>query len=99
MTVNELALEMMKHADELAIETYEDVVVGVKQARMHKKPRINKKWRKRYGLIPDIKRKKCKRIDVTLQTMIDFCKKYNFPIPDEFLIEMRAANDNENNND
>lgn len=27
-------------------------VVGYKQARTHKKKRINKKWRKRYGLAP-----------------------------------------------
>ena len=53
------------------------------QRKHHKKKRINKKWLKRYGVVTKYERKKCKKIDVTYQTIIDFCYENGYPLPDE----------------
>lgn len=83
MTTNELAQEMMKHP-EMFIESIELLPTGeYKPARKHKKKRIQKKWINRYGYVPVYKKKKCKKLDVSLVTIIDFCQKYNYPIPSD----------------
>lgn len=85
MTTQELVQEMLKYADELAVESVELLPTGaVEPARKHKKKRIQKKWIKRYGMKPVFKKRKCKRIDFTTDMFIDFCKKYNYPIPSDF---------------
>ena len=84
MVVNELIQEMMNHAEELAVESVELLPTGeYEPVRKHKKKRIQKKWVKTYGMKPVYKKKKCKKIDVTIPMMIEFCQKYNFPIPSD----------------
>lgn len=84
MTTQELVQEMLKYAEELAVESIELLPTGaVEPARKHKKKRIQKKWIKRYGMKPVFKKRKCKRIDFTADMFIDFCKKYNYPIPSD----------------
>lgn len=83
MTMQELIGLLMQQSDKYAVDSYEDILVGTKQARTHKKKRINKKWLKRYGLVTKYERKKCKRIDVTYKTIIDFCIENGYPLPDE----------------
>lgn len=85
MTMEELIKLLMQHSDEYAVESYEDIIVGTRPARKHKKKRIQKKWLKKYGLKPIIERKKCKKIDVTLNMIIEFCRDYNYPLPDEII--------------
>ena len=80
-TINEL----MKHTDEYAVESVEQIPIGTKQKRTHHKRRINKKWAKRYGYKIVYSEKKCKKIDVTFDLIIDFCQKYGYPLPDEMI--------------
>jgi hypothetical protein len=74
----------MKH-EEYFVESYEQIITGLKPARTHKKRRIAKKWLKRYGHKYVIETKKCKKIDVTLDLILEFCQKYGYPLPDEML--------------
>ena len=57
------------------------------QRRTHKKKRINKKWLKRYGVVPVYETKKCKKIDVTLDLIVEFCSEKGLLLPDEFLTQ------------
>lgn len=87
MTTQELIQEMMKHADELAIDSVELIPTGkFKPVKKHKKKRVQKKWAKVYGVKPVYVEKKCKKIDVTVDMLIEFCKKYNYPMPSDFTI-------------
>lgn len=90
MTMEELIPKLMEHADEYAVESYEDIVVGVEPVKKHKRWRTQKKWIKRWGMQPKIEHKKCRKIDVTPAMCIDFCNKYGYPIPDE--IQMMFTN-------
>lgn len=83
MTMQEIIGELMKHADEYAVESVEKIPVGTRQKRMHKKWRINKKWAKRYGYETIYEEKKCTKIDVTTDLIVEFCFKYGYPLPDE----------------
>ena len=55
------------------------------QRRTHKKKRINKKWLKRYGVVPVYETKKCKKIDVTLDLIVEFCSEKGLALPDAIL--------------
>lgn len=83
--MEELVQKLIEHSDEYAVESYEDIVVGVEPKKKHKRWRTQKKWIKRYGMQPKIERKKCKKIDVTVDLIIQFCQDYNLPLPDEIL--------------
>jgi hypothetical protein len=85
MTIQEIVGELMKHADEYAVESIEKIPVGTQQKRKHKKWRINKKWAKRYGYETIYAEKKCKKIDVTTDLIVEFCFKYKYPLPDEMM--------------
>jgi hypothetical protein len=74
----------MKH-EEYFVESYEELIVGMKPRRTNKKRRIQKKWLKRYGQKPITEIKKCRKLDVTLDIILDFCSQYNYPLPDEML--------------
>ena len=83
MTVNELTQEMLKHP-ELFTESVELLPTGeYEPARKNKKKRIQKKWNKIYGFKPVYKKKKCKKLEVSLVTIIDFCKEHNYPLPSD----------------
>ena len=60
-------------------------VPKVVQVRKHKKWRINKKWKKRYGEKVVYETKKAKVLDVTIDTIVEFCAEKGLPLPDEFL--------------
>ena len=93
MTLDELTQEMMKHSDELAVESYEPVMTGKYiPVKRHKKKRVQKKWNKRYGVKPETVMKKCKRIDVSAQTIIDFCIAHNYPMPSDFTLLFGGGN-------
>ena len=57
------------------------------QARKHKKWRINKKWKKRYGDKVVYETKKAKKLDVTIERIIEFCADKGLPLPDEMLMQ------------
>lgn len=85
MTTQELIQEMIKCSDELAVESVEWVPTGkFEPIRKNKKKRVQKKWAKKYGMKPVFKKKKCKRIDFTVELFIEFCQKHNLPIPSDF---------------
>lgn len=48
--------EIMKSPDKFDFKVTMMSPVGIKQARTHKKKRINKKWLKRYGVVPIYKK-------------------------------------------
>ena len=83
MKMQEVVNELMKHADEYAVESIEQIPVGTKQIKTHRKRRINKKWAKKYGYETIYEEKKCKKIDVTTDLIVEFCYKYGYPLPDE----------------
>ena len=83
MKMQEVVNELMKHADEFAVESIEQIPVGTKQIKTHRKRRINKKWAKKYGYETIYEEKKCKKIDVTTDLIVEFCYKYGYPLPDE----------------
>ena len=55
------------------------------QARTHKNWRINKKWKKRWGEKVIYETKKAKKLDVTIDLIIEFCSEKGLPLPDEML--------------
>ena len=55
------------------------------QARTHKKWRINKKWKKRFGMKMTYERKMAKVADITLENVLEFCQEKGLPLPEEFL--------------
>ena len=85
MTMQEIVGELMKHANEYATESIEKIPVGTKQKKVHHKYRTNKKWAKRYGYETVYEEKKCKKIDVTTDLIVEFCYKYGYPLPDEMM--------------
>ena len=56
------------------------------QARTHRQRRINKKWLKRYGQKVIYETKKAKVLDVTIETIVEFCAARGLPLPDEMLL-------------
>lgn len=83
MLMSDLIKEMTSCKD-LFIESFELLPTGsYEPVKKHHKKRIQKKWTKMYGMKPIYKKKKCKKIDVTLQKIIDFCQDHNFPLPED----------------
>lgn len=85
MTMQEIVNELMKHADEYAVESIEKIPIGTKQRRTHRKWKTNKKWAKRYGYTTVYEEKKCKKIDVTTDLIVEFCYTHGYPLPDELI--------------
>lgn len=84
MTLQEIATEMLKEVDRYAVHKEVDVPKMI-QARTHKKWRINKKWKKRYGMKMVYEKKIAKVADITLENVLEFCQEKGLPLPDEFL--------------
>lgn len=84
MTLQEIAQEMIKDVDKYA--TVKEVEIPkMVQARTHKKWRINKKWKKRFGMKIIYIKKMAKVADITIDNVIEFCREHNLPLPEEFL--------------
>ena len=83
MTIQEVAQEMMKDIGRYAKKQEVDVPKLV-QVRTHKKRRINKKWKKRYGMKVVYKKQMAKVADITVQDVINFCIENGLPMPEEF---------------
>lgn len=83
MTLQEIAQEMMKDINRYA-KTEEVEIPQLVQARKHKKWRINKKWKKRYGMKVVYKKQKARVANITVEDVINFCIENNLPMPDEF---------------
>ena len=85
MTIQDIVQELLKEPDKYAVESEEQILVGTKPKRTHKKRRIAKKWLKRYGVIPVYETKRCKKIDVTFDLIVEFCSENGLPLPDGIL--------------
>lgn len=83
MTLQEIAQEMMKDINRYA-KVQEVEIPEVVQVKTHKKPRINKKWKKRYGMKVIYKKQKTKVADITVNDVIEFCIENGLPMPEEF---------------
>ena len=83
MTLQEIAQEMLKDVNKY-VKTQEIEVPSVVQARAHKKYRINKKWKKRYGAKVVYKKKMARVADITVNDVINFCIEKGLPMPEEF---------------
>lgn len=83
MTLQEIAQEMLKDINRYA-KTQEAYIPELVQARTHKKHRVNKKWKKRYGMKVIYKKKKSRVADITVNDVIEFCIEKGLPMPDEF---------------
>lgn len=83
MTLQEIAQEMMKDINRY-VKVQEVEVPQFVQVRTHKKRRINKKWKKRYGMKVIYKKQRARVADITVNDVINFCIENNLPIPDEF---------------
>ena len=64
------------------------------QARTHKKKRINKKWKKRFGDKVIYETKKAKKLDVTVELIVEFCAEKGLPIPEELLANINNEGEN-----
>ena len=84
MTLQEIAQEMLKDISKYT-EVRETQIPQVVQARKHKKRRINKKWKKRYGTKVVYKTIRARVADITVNNVIEFCIEKGLPIPEEFL--------------
>ena len=85
MTMQDIVQELLKNPDKYAVESEEQILVGTKPKRTHKKRRIAKKWLKRYGVVPVCETKKCKKIDVTLDLIVEFCSEKGLPLPEKLI--------------
>ena len=63
----------------------ETQVPKVVPARTHKKKRIQKKWKKRFGEKVVYETKKAKKLDVTIDLIVEFCAEKGLPLPSELL--------------
>ena len=93
MTLQEIAQEMLKDIDRYTV-IKEVQVPKLVQARTHKKKRINRKWRNRYGMKVVYETKMAKVADITIDDVVEFCQEKGLPLPEEFL-----NNEGENKND
>jgi hypothetical protein len=84
MTLQDIAQEMLKEIDKYAV-IKETQVPKFMQVRTHKKWRVNKKWKNRYGMKVIYETKRAKVLDVTIDTVIEFCKEKGLPLPEEFI--------------
>lgn len=83
MTLQEISQEMLKDINRYATTKEVDVPELV-QARTHKKYRINKKWKKRYGMKMVYHKKTARVADITVNDVIEFCIEKGLPLPEEF---------------
>lgn len=83
MTIQEIAQEMLKDIERYA-KVQETYIPKLVQARTHKKRRINKKWKKRYGMKVVYKKQTAKVADITVNDVIEFCIEKGLPMPEEF---------------
>ena len=83
MTLQEISQEMLKDINRYAT-TKEVEVPEIVQVRTHKKRRINKKWKKRYGMKVIYHKKKARVADITVNDVIEFCIEKGLPLPEEF---------------
>lgn len=83
MTLQEIATEMLKDVNRYAT-TKEVDIPEVVQARTHKKHRVNKKWKKRYGMKVVYKKQTARVADITVNDVIEFCIEKGLPMPEEF---------------
>lgn len=84
MTLQEIAQEMLKEVDRYAVHK-EVEIPKVVQARTHKKWRINKKWKKRFGDKVIYEKKMARVADITVNDVIEFCAEKGLPLPEEML--------------
>ena len=96
MTLQEIATEMLKEVDRYAVHKEVDVPKMV-QARTHKKWRVNKKWKKRFGMKMVYEKKMAKVADITLEDVLEFCQKKGLPLPDEFMTIQNDYDGDKNN--
>ena len=87
MTMQEIAQEMLKEVDRYAT-VKETEVPKLVQARTHKKKRINKKWKKRYGMKVIYEKKMAKVAEITIDNILEFCQEKGLPLPEEILYGM-----------
>ena len=96
MTLQEIAELMLQDVDRYATVQEVEVPKYV-QVRTHKKKRINKKWKKRYGMKVVYEKKMAKVADITINDVLEFCSEKGLPLPDEFvpnkMIEGEKKND------
>ena len=83
MTLQEIATEMLKDVNRYAT-TKEVDIPEVVQVRTHKKHRVNKKWKKRYGMKVVYKKQTARVADITVNDVIKFCIEKGLPMPEEF---------------
>ena len=83
MTLQEIAQEMLKDINRYA-KMQEVEIPNIVQARTHKKHRINKKWKKRYGMKVVYKKQMAKVADITVNDVIEYCIENGLPMPEEF---------------
>ena len=83
MTLQEIAQEMLKDINRYA-KTQEVEIPQLVQVRTHKKVRVNKKWKNRYGMKVVYKKQKAQVADITVNDVIEFCIENNLQMPDEF---------------
>ena len=83
MTLQEIAQEMLKDINRYA-KVKEVEIPEVVQTRTHKRHRINKKWKKRYGVKVVYHKQKAKVADITVNDVIEFCIEKGLPMPEEF---------------
>jgi hypothetical protein len=88
MTLQEIAQEMLKDIGKYAVEKEVEVPKLV-QVKTHKKKRINRKWKNRYGMKVIYETKKAKVADITINDVIEFCQEKGLPLPDELLFAMQ----------
>lgn len=84
MNLQEIAQEMLQNIDKYAV-VKEVEVPKLVQARTHKKKRINKKWKKRYGMKVVYEKKMARVADITIDDVVEFCREKGLPLPDELL--------------
>lgn len=83
MTLQEISQEMLKDIERYAKMREVDVPQLV-QVRKHKKHRVDKKWKKRYGMKVVYIKQMAKVADITVNDVIEFCIEKGLPMPDEF---------------
>ena len=83
MTLQEISKEMLKDINRYA-KVKEVEIPKLVQVRTHKKHRINKKWKKRYGMKVIYKKQMAKVADITVNDVIEFCIEKGLPMPEEF---------------
>lgn len=88
MNLQEIAQEMLKDIEKYA--TYKEVEVPkVVQARTHKKWKVNKKWKKRFGMKVVYEKKMARVADITIENVLDFCSEKGLPVPAEIMSTMQ----------